>query len=146
MGMGVTRRQLKAKETTTVDAMPTPILTLPQLPLDGSFAFRGTVIARKIATGAVVTFQPVNSGSIVAGTVTQTGGTAQAFACRTAPADGGTAQGFAPPGCANLTTGAGLTVGFAVNGRVAELVVTGLAGTPILWAVTADLSLQANVP
>lgn len=46
----------------------------------------------------------------------------------------------------SLTTGAGLTAAFAVNGRVAELVVTGIAATPILWAVTGDLTIQSNVP
>jgi hypothetical protein len=142
--MGVTRRQLKAKETTTKDATPTPILVLPQLPQDGGFVFRGIVIARNIASGAVVAFLPVNSGTIIGAVVTQSGGTAQAVPCKTAPVDGGTAQGFAPPGCSSLPTGAGLTLGFAVNGRVAELVVTGLDAMPILWAVVGDLTIQSN--
>jgi hypothetical protein len=144
--MSMKRRHLKSIESTTTDATPTPILVLPQLPEDGSFAFRGTVLARNVTTGAVVTFFPVNSGSITGGTVTQNGGTSHAAPCKTAPADGGTAQGFAPPGCSTLTTGAGLTVGFAISGRVAELVVTGLVATPIRWALTGDLTLQSNAP
>src|SRR5262245_18145396 len=110
-GMSVMRRQLKARETTTADETPTPILVLPQLPVDGSFAFRGIIIARNTTTGAVVVSLPVNSGTIVGGTITQTGGTPQAVPCRTAPADGGTAQGFAPRGCSSTTNGAGLTAG-----------------------------------
>ena len=117
---------------------------LPQLPLNGSFAFRATVIARNTATGAVVDFFSLNGGTIVAGAITQSGGTGQAPPCNTAPADGGTAQGFAPPGCSTLTTGAGLTAAFAVNGRVAELVVTGLAGTSILWSVMSSLVTETN--
>lgn len=97
--MSVKRRTLKSKESTTTDATPTPILVLPQLPQDGAFVFRGTVIARNVTTGAVVGFFPLNSGTIVGGVVTQSGGTGQAPPCKTAPADGGTAQGFAPPGC-----------------------------------------------
>ena len=117
---------------------------MPQLPLNGGFAHRATVIARNTASGAVVDFFALNSGTIVNGVVTQSGGTGQASPCNTAPADGGTAQGFAPPGCSTLTTGAGLTAAFAINGRVAELVVTGLAGTSILWSVMTYLVIESN--
>lgn len=144
--MSVQKRRLKAKEITTTDATPTPILVLPELPQDGAFALSAIVIARNVTTGAVVAFWPLNGGTIVGGTVTQCGGTAQAPACKTAPADGGTAQGFAPRGCSSTTNGAGLTAALAVNGRVAELVVTGIAGTSILWAVAGDLLIQSSVP
>ena len=142
--MSVYRRRLKARETTTKDATPTPILVLPQLPQDGAFALNAIVIARNTATGAVVGFVSLNSGAIVGGTITQTGGTPQAAPCRTTPADGGTAQGFAPPGCSTKANGAGLTAALTVNGRVAELVVTGLAGTSILWATAADLLTESS--
>jgi hypothetical protein len=144
--MSAHRRQLKASETTTTDNTPTPILVLPQLPQNGAFVLSARVIAKNVATGAVVVFCPLNSGTIVNGTITQSGGTPQAAPCKTAPADGGTAQGFAPPGCSTTTDGTGLTVALDDNSRVAELVVTGLVGTPIVWAVAGDLLIQSSVP
>jgi hypothetical protein len=141
----VTRRKLKTgRPTTTTDNTLTPIMALPVLPANGSFSYKGTVIARNANTGAVVAFFPFNSGTIISGTVTQSGGGGQAAPCKTAPSDGGATQGFAPPGVSSNGAGNGLTVGLALNGNVGELVVTGIAATTILWCADLDLTLQSN--
>lgn len=142
--MSVQERQFKGTAT-TIDATPTDLFTLTDLPPVGGFMLSGTIVARALVGGLqTTTFFPANTGTIVAGAVSQSAGRDQAPPCLTSPADGGTAQGFAPPGCSTLTNGAGTTTPLDVTGVVAALSVVGIVDVPITW--TWDVTLVVVSP
>jgi hypothetical protein len=140
--MSIRERHFQGTASTS-DATPTPLFTLPALPPSGSFTLTGSVTARAVNGGQQTTFYPVNSGTIIAGAISQSAGRDQAAPCPTSPTDGGTVQGFAPPGCSSLPNGSGQTVALDVNGTVADLMVVGLAATAITWSWDLTLTVQS---
>lgn len=141
--MSIVERHFQGTATTS-RAVRTELFALPALPTDGSFVLTGTIMARSQRSGLVTTFFPVNSGTIVRRSVSQSAGGPGASPCTTSPADGGAAQGFSPFGCSTASDGLGLTTPLDVRGRVAAMSVVGIEGTDITW--TWDITLMLVMP